>query len=78
MKEKPYSTILEQMDSTRSREVSRGRMKCRRRNGLLCTHQEDQSEHVEYWRAMIPDDTTCKYKIVRDLHSVPSSGHPGV
>ena len=78
MKEEPYSTILEQMDSTRSREVSRAKMKYRRRNGLLCTHQEDQSEHVEYWRAVIPDDTACKYKIVRDLHFVPSSGHPGV
>ena len=78
MSEEPYSTILEEINSTGSREVSRGRMKYRRRNGLLCIHQEDQSEDVEYWRVVIPDDTDCKNKILRELHSVPYSGHPGV
>ena len=38
-------------------------MKYRRRNGLLCIHQEDQSEDVEYWRVVIPDDIDCKNKI---------------
>ena len=78
MNEEPYSTILEEMDTSGSREVSRGRMKYRRRNGLLCIHQEDQSEDVEYWRVVIPDDIDCKNKILRELHSVPYSGHPGV
>ena len=27
---------------------------------------------------MIPDDTDCKNKILKELHSVPYSGHPGV
>ena len=58
-----------------SREVSRGRMKYRRRNGLLCIHQEDHSEDVKYLCAMIPDDPNCKNKILRELHSVPYSGH---
>ena len=58
--------------------MSRGRTKYRRRNGLLCIHQEDQSEDVEYWRVVIPDDSDCKNKILRELHSVPYSGHPGV
>ena len=79
MNEEPYSTILEEINSTSSREVSRGRLKYRRRNGLLCIHQEDQSEDVEYWRIVIPDDDTdCKNKILKELHSVPYSGHPGV
>ena len=78
MNEEPYFTILEEMNTTDSREVSRGRMKYRRRNGLLCIHQGDQSEDVEYWRVLIPDDTDCKNKILRELHSVPFSGHPGV
>ena len=58
--------------------MSRGRMKYRKRNGLLCIHQEDQSEAVEYWRVVIPDDTNCKNKILKELHSVPFSRHPGV
>ena len=78
MNAEPYSTILEEMHTTDSREVSRGRMKYRRRNGLLCIHQEDQSEDVEYWRVLIPDDAYCKNKILRELHSVLYSGHPGV
>ena len=78
MNEEPYSTILEEMDTSRSREVSRGRMKYRRRNGLLCIHQEDQSEDVEYWRVVILDDIDCKNKTLRELHSVPYSGQPGV
>ena len=78
MSEEPYSTILEEINSTGSREVTRGRMKYRKRNGLLCIHQEDQSEDVEYWRVVIPDDTDCKNKMLRELHSVPYSGHPGV
>ena len=54
MNEKTYSTMLEEINSTGSREVSRGRMKYRRRNGLLCIDQEDQSEYVEHWRVVIP------------------------
>ena len=42
---------------------------------MLCIHQEDQSEDVECWRVVIPDDTECKNKILRELHSVPYSGH---
>ena len=76
--EEPYSTILEEINSTGSKEVSRGRMKYRRRNGLLCIHQEDQSEDIEYWSVVIPDDTDCKNKILKELHSVLYSGHPGV
>ena len=60
MSEKPFSTIVEEINITGSREVSRGRMKYRKRNGLLCIHQEDQSEDVEYWRVVIPDNTDCK------------------
>ena len=53
-------------------------MKYRRRNGLLCIHQENQLEDVEYWRVVIPDDTGCKNKILKELHSVLYSGHLGV
>ena len=49
-------------------------MKYRRRNGLLCIHQEDHSKDVEYCRIVIPDDTDCKNKILKELHSVPYSG----
>ena len=78
MSEEPYTTILEEIDSTGSREVSRCRMKYRKRNGLLCIHQEDQSEDVEYWRVVIPDDIDCKNKILKELHFVLYSGYPGV
>ena len=42
------NSILEEINSTDSREVSGGRMKYKRRNGLLCIYQENQSEDVEY------------------------------
>ena len=62
--EEPYSTILEEINSTSSREWSRGRMKYRKRNGMLCIYQEDQSEDVECCRVVIPYDTDCKSKIL--------------
>ena len=77
MSEEQYSTIFEEINSTSSREVGRGRMNYRKRNGLLCIHQEGRSEDVEHWRVVIPDDTDCK-KILKELHSVPYSGHPSV
>ena len=75
--EEPCSAILEAINNTSYREVSRGRMEYRRRNALLCIHQVDQSEDVEYWHIVIPDGTKCK-KMLRELHSIPYSGHPGV
>ena len=39
---------------------------------------KDQSEDVEYWRAVIPDNTECKNKILRALRCVPYSKHSGV
>ena len=48
-------------------------MKYRRTNGVLCIHQEDQLEDVEYWRIVTPDNTDCKNKILEELHPVPYS-----
>ena len=53
-------------------------MNYRKRNGSLCIRQEDQSEDVEYWHVVTPNDTDCKNKILKELHSVPSSRHPSV
>ena len=78
MNEELNSTIMEEMNNTSSREVSRERMKYGRRNGLLFIHQEDQSEDVEYWRIVVPDNTDCKNKNLKELHSIPYSGHPNV
>ena len=78
MNEELYSTILEELDSTSFREMSHSRIKYRKRNGLLCIHQEDHSRYVEYWCVLIPNDTVCENKILRELHSVPYSSHLSV
>ena len=48
------------------------------KHGLLCVHQEDQSEDVDYWRIVVPDDIEVKNKILSECHSVPYIAHPGV
>ena len=39
---------------------------------------EKQSDEVEYWRIIIPNDIEIKKQILKEFHSVPYSAHPEV
>ena len=52
--------------------------KYRIKEGVLCIHFEEQSDEVEYWRIIIPNDIVIKKQILKECHSVPYSAHPGV
>ena len=73
-----YSSILSELESSADRELIKGKEKFRMKHGLLCVHQEDQSEDVDYWRIVVPDDIEVKNKILSECHSVPYIAHPGV
>ena len=73
-----YSSILSELESSADRELIKGKEKFRMKHGLLCVHQEDQSEDVDYWRIIVPDDVEVKNKILSECHSVPYIAHPGV
>ena len=40
-------------------------------------HEDNQSSTYEYWRTVIPNDTELKKTVLKEMHCVPYSGHPG-
>ena len=40
-------------------------------------HQEEQNQAYKYWRTVLPDNHDIKMQVLRELHCVPYSGHPG-
>ena len=40
-------------------------------------HEDGQPTGAEYWRTVIPDNKDLKVQILKELHCVPYSGHPG-
>ena len=47
------------------------------KRGMLKTHEDNQAPMYEYWRTVIPDDPEIKKTVLKELHCVPYSGHPG-
>ena len=64
-------------DPNETNEVTERSRKFRIKRGILKTHEEDQSSTYEYWRTVVPNDEDLKRTILRELHCVPYSGHPG-
>ena len=73
-----YKDILNEMESTERNEIIRGKEKYKLQKRLLMIHVTGQPEDVQYWRTVVPDDVDVKTLLVRELHSVPYSAHPGV
>ena len=73
--EDPYKEILEQLED--STEITQRDLKFRIRHGDLMVHQAGQSDEDPYWRLVVPDSPEIKETLLRELHSVPYSGHPG-
>ena len=73
-----YSEIWEKLqDPAQMNEVSERGQKYTMKRGVLKTHEERQSSTYEYWRTVVPNDEDIKQTILRELHCVPYSRHPG-
>ena len=44
----------------------------------MVVHREGINEEFDYWRAVVPDDANSRNLIIRELHCIPFSAHPGV
>ena len=64
-------------DPNETNEVIEGSRKYRIKRGLLKVHEEQQSTTYEYWRTVLPNDDNIKRTVLKELHCVPYSGHPG-
>ena len=78
MNEDPYAEILQQFQEDRQcREINRQNNKYRLKKGSLVIHESTQNEDQAYWRVVIPDKQDIKLELLREIHCVPYSGHPG-
>ena len=76
--EESYSHILEQLqDPLQANEVTINDRVFRMKRGLLRVHERNQPEQYSYWRSVVPDDQGIKWELLREIHCVPYSGHPG-
>ena len=73
-----YKEILEEMESTRKKEIVRGKEKYKLQKDLLMIHVIGQPDDVQYWRVVVPNDLDVKSLLVPELHVVPYLAHPGV
>ena len=74
-----YADILQQLqDPAQAKEITdQSQRKFRIKEGVLKVHQEEQNKAYKYWRTVIPDHHDIKMQVLRELHCVPYSGHPG-
>ena len=40
-------------------------------------HEPDQATDYSYWRTVVPNNQEVKIELLREIHCVPYSGHPG-
>ena len=46
------------------------------KQGILKIHVRDQATDYSYWRTVVPNNQDVKIELLREVHSVPYSGHP--
>ena len=73
-----YSDIMEEFESSGVREIVRGNLKFRIQRDLLVQYEQNQDEQLDYWRIVIPDQTSTKDLIIRECHSIPYAAHPRI
>ena len=64
-------------DPEQSNEIQVNDRVYRMKQGLLKVHEKDQKTTATFWRTVIPNEVKVKRMILRELHCVPYSGHPG-
>ena len=47
------------------------------KQGILKIHEPDQATDYSYWRTVVPNNQEVKIELLREIHCVPYSGHPG-
>ena len=78
MTEDPYADILQQLENDRQcREIERHNKKYRLKRGSLVIHEPNQTDDQLYWRVIVPDQQDLKLDLLKEIHCVPYSGHPG-
>lgn len=59
------------------REVVKSADKYKIKSKVLCIHQANQSNDLEYFRIVVPDDDRIRNQILNECHSVTYVNHPG-
>ena len=73
-----YAAIWAKLqDPNEANEVTERSKTYRIKRGLLKMHEENQASTYKYWRTVIPEDQALKRTVMRELHCVLYSGHPG-
>ena len=75
--EVPYSQILTEL-STGTIQIVINNLIYKRMNSLLVVHDQNQDTDLDFWRIVVPDSSSIKEHIMRELHSTPYSAHPGI
>ena len=76
--EETYADILQHLqDPTQSNEVVKNEKVYRIKQGILKIHEPDQATDYSYWHTVVPNDQDVKIELLREIHCVPYSGHPG-
>ena len=78
LQDEDYIDIIQELqDPDQTNEVARQQSVYRIRNGILKIHEQKQDLKCQYWRIVVPANQDLKLKILKELHCVPYSGHPG-
>ena len=75
--EAPYAGILEELLGG-TRQIKQNNLIFKRLNGILCIHDQNQGDNLDFWRIVVPDNREIKERVVQELHSTPYSAHPGI
>ena len=75
--EAPYAGILEELLGG-TRQIKQNNLIFKRLNGILCIHDQNQDDNLDFWRIVVPDNREIKEHVVQELHSTPYSAHPGI
>ena len=73
----PYVEILKDLLG-RTGQVKKTNLIFKRKNGLLFVHDQNQDVDIDFWRIVVAEIFEIKAQIVRELHSIPYSAHPGI
>ena len=74
-----YKEILEELRQTDVSEVKTDGGTFKLRHQRLHYHpKKEEYKAGQYWKLVVPNNIEVKKKLLKELHSVPYAGHPGV
>ena len=73
-----YAEIVQKLeDHTQPKEVQDQIAVFRIKEGTLKIHEQGQNKVFNYWITVAPNKHELKMQVLKELHCVPYSGHPG-